>query len=88
MNDIIEMISAATSDGATAEQKNAAASACRHLAAALETQQGQPLGPQPPTSPLAAFGRLDFDQALDLVIGKLRAKLGSDAPTPGEAGAA
>ncbi len=86
MNDLIEIIRAATTDGATDEQKRAAATACRHLATAFDTQPGRPLAPPAPPSPLAMLGQLNIDQVLDLAIAKLRAKLGDEAPATATSG--
>jgi hypothetical protein len=89
MTDLIEIIRVATSDGATPDQKRAAAAACRTLLTSLEARPGDTLGlpinpshPMAsiqPTSPLALLGQLDVDQVLDLIIGKLRARV-PDAP--------
>ena len=81
MNDLIETIRAAAMGTATDEQKKTAAAACRAMAAALDGQPGQPLVTNAPATPLAALAQLDVDQVLDLVIAKLRAKLGGGAPT-------
>jgi hypothetical protein len=86
-NSIIDLISAAVSEGATEDQKKAAATACRNLAAALEAQPGQSLGaePTPATDNLltmfAMLSQMPMDQVFDLVIAKLRAKLGPAGAT-------
>lgn len=83
MDKLIDNIRGALADDATPEHKAAAASACRALLAAFETEPGAPLAaavavpvsaPAPPsTSPIALLGKLSPDQALDLLIAKLRA---------------
>jgi hypothetical protein len=73
MQALIESIQGAIADGATAEQKAAAAGACRALLAAFETEPGKPMAPPQTPTPLAVLGRLEPDQALDLLIAKLRA---------------
>ncbi len=76
MQALIETIQAAITDGATAEQKHAAAVACRTLLAAFDAEAGKPIEPPSttaaPVSPLSVLGRLEPDQALDLLIAKLR----------------
>ena len=71
MNELIESIRIATTESATAEQKATGAAACRTILAALGAEPGKPIvvpgAPKP--HPLAA---LSFDQALDLVIARLR----------------
>lgn len=71
MNELIEAIRVAVTDGATAEQKATGAQACRTIIAALGAETGKPivLPGAPKPHPLAA---LSFDQALDLVIARLR----------------
>lgn len=72
MDQMIDAIRAAVAESATAEQKVSGAQACRTLLAALEAQLGRPipfLG-APTVSPLA---QISPEQALDLVIAKLRA---------------
>jgi len=72
MNELIEAIRVAVTDGATAEQKATGAQACRTIIAALGAEPGKPivLPGAPKPHPLSA---LSFDQALDLVIARLRA---------------
>lgn len=71
MNELIEAIRIATTEGATAEQKATGAQACRTVLAALGAEPGKPivLPGAPSPHPLAA---LSFDQAFDLVIARLR----------------
>jgi hypothetical protein len=71
MHELIEAIRSATTEGATAEQKAIGAQACRTILAALGSEPGKPivLPGAPKPHPLAA---LSFDQALDLVIARLR----------------
>ncbi|MCA9679732.1 MAG: hypothetical protein H6709_10610 [Kofleriaceae bacterium] len=76
MQPLIDTIQAAVADGATAEQRRAAAVACRTLLAAFDAEPGKPIAAQAAaTAPslLAVLGRLAPDQALDLLIAKLRA---------------
>ena len=82
MQSLIETIQIAVADGATAEQKAAGAVACRTLLAALEAKPGVPLvaAPDAPTSPMQMLARLEPDQALDLVIAKLRAAVPAAVP--------
>ncbi len=93
MTDLIETIRVATADGATPDQKRAAAAACRTLLTSLEARPGETLGlpilpshpmaalpTAAPASPLAMLAQLDVDQVLDLVIAKLRARV-PDAAT-------
>ena len=71
MQELIEAIRVAVTDGATAEQKATGAQACQTILAALGSQPGKPivLPGAPKPHPLSA---LSFDQALDLVIARLR----------------
>lgn len=80
MEILIEAIRAASAEGATAEQKATAATACRTFLAALESETGKAMTlPGTPTAnPLAG---IDPSQALDLLIAKLTAALPPDAPT-------
>lgn len=88
MTDLIDTIRVATADGATPDQKRAAAAACRTLLTSLEARPGETLGlpilashpmaalpTAAPASPLAMLAQLDVDQVLDLVIAKLRARV-------------
>jgi hypothetical protein len=71
MNELIEAIRVAVADGATAEQKAIGAQACRTIIAALGAEPGKPivLPGVPKPHPLST---LSVDQALDLVIARLR----------------
>lgn len=71
MQDLLEAIRVAMTDGATAEQKANGAQACQTILAALGAQPGKPivLPGVPKPHPLSA---LSFDQALELVIARLR----------------
>ncbi len=89
MDKLIDIIKEALADGATPEQKAAAAQACRTVAAALDAAPGQPLAapvatsaPEPPPSPLAVLGKLSPDQALDLIIAKLRSTVPAQPQAP------
>lgn len=75
MQALIDTIQSAIAEGATADQKTAAADACRALLVAFETEPGKPMASPPVPTPLAVLGRLEPDQALDLLIAKLRAAL-------------
>jgi len=70
MQELIEAIRVAVTDGATAEQKATGAQACQTILAALGAQPGKPIvlpgTPQP--HPLS---RLSMDQVLDLAIARL-----------------
>ena len=72
MQEMIESIRAAVTDGATAEQKAAGAVACRAILAALEAEAGKAivLAGTPTPGPLAG---ISSDQALDLLIARLSA---------------
>jgi hypothetical protein len=72
MQEMIETIRTAATDGATPDQKAAGAVACRAILAALEAEPGKALVlPGAPTpGPLAG---LSPEQALDLVIARLSA---------------
>ncbi|HTR49501.1 MAG TPA: hypothetical protein VMJ10_02275 [Kofleriaceae bacterium] len=72
MQDLLEAIRVAMTDGATAEQKATGAQACQTILAALGAQPGTPivLPGVPKPHPLSA---LSVDQALELVIARLRA---------------
>jgi len=72
MEQMIETVRIAASDGATPEQKAAGVAACRTLLAALEAEAGKPIAiaGAPTAGPLAGIAP---DQALDLLIAKLSA---------------
>ena len=72
MQDLLEAIRVAMTDGATAEQKAIGAQACQTILAALGAQPGKPivLPGVPNPNPLSG---LSVDQALELVIARLRA---------------
>ena len=71
MQDLLEAIRVAMTDGATAEQKATGAQACQTILAALGAQPGRPivLPGVPKPNPLSG---LSIDQALELVIARLR----------------
>jgi hypothetical protein len=71
MNELIDHIRAAIAQGATPEQKAIGAQACRTILAALDAQPGKPIV-LPGATPAQSTSRLTFDQALDLVIARLR----------------
>lgn len=68
MQDLIEVIRAATASGASTEQKAAGVQACRTIISALDTVPGTPL--LLPTSPTPVT-RPSIDQVLDMMIAKL-----------------
>jgi hypothetical protein len=72
MQEMIESIRTAVTDGATAEQKSAGVIACRAILAALEAEAGKAivLAGAPTPGPLAGISP---DQALDLLIARLSA---------------
>ncbi len=83
MDQLIDSIRAAIAEGADDTTKQAGASACRAILAALEARHGEPLAPpQAAASPIAttfaALRGVQPDQLLDLVIAKLRSKLPAD----------
>lgn len=80
----------ATTPDATSAARQAGATACRALLAALEGSQGEPPAPVTQISPtaianaLATFRSLPTDQLLDIAIAKLRSALPDGVePTPG-----
>ena len=72
MDDMIETIRVASTEGATPEQKAAAVIACRTILAALEAEVGKPItvSGAPAPSPLAG---IPPEHAIDLLIAKLTA---------------
>ena len=70
MQELIDVIRAATTSGATTEQKVAGVQACRTIIAALDTEPGKPLAP-PSLLATPATTRPTLDQMLDLAIAKL-----------------
>lgn len=83
MNELLETIRAATAEEATAEQKSAAAQACRTLLTALEAEAGKLLAVPsvPAPNPLAG---IDLTQALDFLIERLRQSMPADDATPAQ----
>ncbi len=87
MDEMIEAIRRAVTDGATADQRTAGAVACRTILTALDAEAGKALSVPgvPPPSPLAGIAP---DQALDLLIARLsavaekRSAAASGAPQP------
>lgn len=81
MQELIEVIRAATAADATPEQKGAGVLACRTIAAALDTEPGKPLA-MPSSTPAMARGSID--QVLDLMIARLSviAKARDDSEQP------
>jgi len=80
MDEMIEAIKAAVTEGATVDQRVAGAQACRTIMAALEAEVGRPIGlaGAPAPSPLAGISP---DQALDLLIARLSA-IAEQRPAP------
>jgi len=72
MDEMIEAIRIAVTDGATADQRAAGTVACRAILIALGAEAGKvlTLPGAPPPSPLAGIAP---DQALDLLIARLSA---------------
>ncbi len=70
MQELIEMIRAAVTTGATNEQKAAGLQACRTIIAALDTEPGNPLVP-PSLLATSLATRPTLDQMLDLAISRL-----------------
>jgi hypothetical protein len=72
MQEMIETIRAAVSDGATPEQKASGALACRTILAALDAEPGKAIAlpGAPAPGPLAGIAP---EQALDLLIARLSA---------------
>lgn len=70
MNELIDHIRAAITQGATAEQKAIGAQACRTILTALDAEPGKPIAMPgvPTTNPTS---RLSLDQVFDLVIARL-----------------
>ena len=71
MNELIDHIRAAITQGATAEQKAIGAQACRTILAALDAQPGTPIV-LPGVSTANRLSRLSIDEVLDLAIARLR----------------
>lgn len=69
MQELIDVIRAAMTSGATTEQKAAGVQACHTIIAALDTEPGKPLAP--PSLLATPATRPTLDQMLDLAIAKL-----------------
>ncbi len=74
MTDLLDCIRIALAEGATPEQKQAGATACCAVFAALSPPPGVPV-----SVPHGPQTRLSIDQMLDLAIAKLRAMLPAEA---------
>lgn len=74
MTDLLDCIRTALTEGATPEQKQAGASACCAIYAALSPPPGVPI-----SVPHAQPPRIGVDQMLDVLIAKLRAMVPADA---------
>jgi hypothetical protein len=70
MNELIDAISAAVTEGATPEQKAIGAQACRTILAALDAQPGKPIV-LPGAMPARPLSGVSLDQILDLAIARL-----------------
>lgn len=70
MQELIEVIRAAVTTGATNEQKAAGLQACRTIITALDTEPGNPLVP-PSLLATSLATRPTLDQMLDLAIARL-----------------
>lgn len=83
METLIDQIRASLAEGAADDVKLAGAHACRTILAALDAQPGQPLAVASANANaapvLAAIGKMDLNQLLDLVIARLRAVNGASA---------
>jgi hypothetical protein len=81
---LLDAIRSAIASDATAEQKAAGAQACRTVLAALDAELGKSIALPgvPSAGPLAG---LQLDQALDLIIARLRAAAPADNPQPVQA---
>jgi hypothetical protein len=93
MNPMIEPIERALAAEASPDTKQAGATACRAILAALEAEPGKPIAmPGVPARPASPLAGLSTDQVFDLMIAKLRTMVdanGKSAPTalPNNAGA-
>lgn len=74
MTNLLDCIRIALAEGATPEQKQAGATACCAVYAALSPPPGVPI-----SVPHAPRPGVNLDQVLDLAINKLRAMVPSDA---------
>lgn len=84
MNEMIESMRAAIADGATPEQRTSGVHACRTLAAALEAEIGKPI-PLPGVPAQSPFHGVSIDQALELVIARLRTAIDTRDKAPATA---
>ena len=90
MENLIESIRSAVAPEATSETRQAGASACRTILAALESVPGQPLVATAVVQPnatniasvVATLRGVPADALLDLAIAKLRAALPAGAEVP------
>jgi hypothetical protein len=69
MQELIDVIRASVSSGATSEHKAAGAQACRTILAALDSEPGKPISL--PGAPSPSPPGLSIDQVLDLAIARL-----------------
>ena len=78
---LLDTIRVAIESTATAEQKQAGATACRALLAALDTKPGVPLAPPRSPSPFAQLAAMPPEQLVELIVSKLRPlRLADEAP--------
>jgi hypothetical protein len=89
MNELIDAIRAAVTEGATPEQKAIGAQACRTILAALDAQPGKPIV-LPGAVPVRPLSGVSLDQILDLAIARLTpiADARDGAPTASNASTA
>lgn len=72
MTDMIEAIRAAVADGATPEQKELGAHACRTILTALGSERGKPMA-MPGATQQHPLAGVSVDQALAMIIARLTA---------------
>jgi hypothetical protein len=70
MTEMIEAIRAAVADGATPEQKELGAQACRTILTALGAERGKPMA-VPGATPQHPLAGITVDQALTMLIARL-----------------
>lgn len=79
MESLVDSIRIAVADSATAEQKSHGAQACRTILAALDAEAGKPIALAAAPVPSGLAG-ISPDQALDLLIAKLRSLVPAEQP--------
>ena len=73
MDQLIDTIRAATTNGASTDQKAAGVLACRTIIAALDTEPGKPIVLPGTPSASQPAAPVSLDQVLDMMIAKLSA---------------